>query len=125
MWKWFAALIQNWLDAGKSVDVRATGFVADSWNAACGFRIYDFRDQLDEVAKELGPNVRTRFNPRDHRAELYDDCGLLFRVDVYMKGEDGTSTDALITSRSSLPDAIEELLKKSLVPLQVRFEVCS
>ncbi|MCR4333645.1 MAG: hypothetical protein NUV60_01290 [Patescibacteria group bacterium] len=112
------------LNERKSLDVRATGLFRDSWDRGRDFYVYDFREKLDAVAKALGPNTRTRFNLEDKCAELYDEFGQLARVSV--QGNDGVvPSDALVVSRQTLPEATEELLKKSLEPLRVRFEVCS
>ena len=95
--------------------------VVQPWEQSNHNLVNEFRAQLDEIARTLGANVSTRFNFARQGVELYDELGVVARVSI--RGDGGYVTDAIVSSRYSLPDATKEIIETALSKVNLTFVV--
>ena len=114
----------NWLwkllNKGKGVAIDVTSPVTDLWsyNYSLSFYVCRFKCQIDQVATALG--LHNRFNPNRGCAELYDEWGILARVNVH--GSEASPYEAVITSQQPLPISTRELFARAFSPLRIEFK---
>ena len=85
------------------------------WRGSDGTLVADFREKLDEIAKDLsheGAVVRTRFNSKGKCADIYSANDMLARVSV--KGSRGGPCHFLIMCGRSFQETWEVVFSRTL-----------